>query len=495
MAKLPTVVSNLAPDLRAFINRVREAIDGKGGNKLVSVNDLVSSGIAVPGPGGTIAPPAGELVAATPSAPTGVLASGAIQNILVEWDQPAYLGHAYAEVWGSSTNNLGSAVLLGMAPGTIYADSVGPGVSRYYWVRFVNILDTAGPFNAVAGVLGETGSDVEYLLNTLTDAALDPDSPYTKFAVRADLFSVVPEVDFNQESTPTATAVGDLWYQPSTGVTRTWNGSTWASFSVQVPFVVNTSSQTINGVTVPAGVYMDAAFIKNGTITSAKIGNAAIDNAKIVSLNAAKITAGTISADRIAGSSITADKLDVNQLSAVSANTGNLTVTGTFQANTAAVSGTTMTGSGGVLYANGDFAYGNSTTNISFNGTQMTLNGNVVTTNNINFNATVVPASSVIANNSTTFVSVPFTVAGLNAGENVPVHVHVGIVVAGLNAAFIVRIDGNPVATDVSPADDRSYIGASANIGNGSHTASVEITTSIGAVDRRISLLAQVAKR
>jgi len=79
--------------------------------------------------------------------------------------------------------------------------------------------------------------------------------------------------------------------------------------------------------------------------------------------------------------------LKVGALSAVSTNTGSLTVSGTLQSNTAAISGTTMTGSGGVLYASGNFAFGNSTTNIAFNGSQMTLNGNVVATTNINANA------------------------------------------------------------------------------------------------------------
>lgn len=295
MAKLPTVVSNLAPDLRAFVNRVREALDSGGTNRLLTVNDLISSGIAVPGPGGTIIPPSGGGVITTPPTPKNVAANGAIQNIVVTWDDPLYFGHAYAEVWGSSTDNLGEAVQIGMAPGAIFIDAVGPSVVRYYWVRFVNTLSTVGAFNAVDGVRGETGPAVEYLIDTLTDAALDPDSPYTKFAVRADLFYVMPEVDFNQESTPTATATGDLWYQPSTEMTRTWDGSAWSSFSVQLPFIVNSSPQTINGVAVPAGVYMDAAFIKNGTITNAKIGNAAIDDAKIANLSAGKITAGSIS--------------------------------------------------------------------------------------------------------------------------------------------------------------------------------------------------------
>lgn len=75
--------------------------------------------------------------------------------------------------------------------------------------------------------------------------------------------------------------------------------------------------------------------------------------------------------------------LKVGALSAVSTNTGSLTVSGTIQSNNAAISGTTMTGSGGVLYADGRFAFGNSTTNIAFNGSQMTLNGNVVSTANI----------------------------------------------------------------------------------------------------------------
>lgn len=64
--------------------------------------------------------------------------------------------------------------------------------------------------------------------------------------------------------------------------------------AIMRPFVVQASPTTINGVAVPVGVYMDAAYIQNGTIVDAKIGVAAITSAKIVSLSATKITAGTI---------------------------------------------------------------------------------------------------------------------------------------------------------------------------------------------------------
>ena len=113
--------------------------------------------------------------------------------------------------------------------------------------------------------------------------------------------------------------------------------------------------------------------------------------------------------------------LKVGALSAVSTNTGSLTVSGTLQSNTAAISGTTMTGAGGVLYASGNFAFGNSTTNISFNGSQMTLNGNVVNTANLATNSTsTVYIATGAANNAggsttqtvTIVMSVPSDCAG-----------------------------------------------------------------------------------
>jgi hypothetical protein len=53
-----------------------------------------------------------------------------------------------------------------------------------------------------------------------------------------------------------------------------------------------------------------------------------------------------------------------------------------------------MSGSGAVINTNGTFAIGNSTTNISFNNTQMSLNGNVVATGNINLNAVTLTSSA-----------------------------------------------------------------------------------------------------
>jgi hypothetical protein len=166
--KLPFVTSDIPRDLRSFLDRMRELVSGSGADRLLSANDLANSGIATIDGSGNIKPPipSGGFLA-TPPAPTNVEATAAIRNIIVTWDNPAYVGHAHAEVWGSSTSLQADSVLLGMSPGAIYVDEVGPSVTRYYWVRFVNINDTPGPYNALVGTSATTGSDVAYTLGLL----------------------------------------------------------------------------------------------------------------------------------------------------------------------------------------------------------------------------------------------------------------------------------------------------------------------------------------
>ena len=109
------------------------------------------------------------------------------------------------------------------------------------------------------------------LASTLNNA-----TPFSEFTVRADRFAI---------ASPT----------PPSGS------------QVITPFVVQATTQVINGITVPAGVYMDAAFIKNGTITNVKIGLGEIDNAKIANLSADKINAGSLDAARVTIDNITLD--------------------------------------------------------------------------------------------------------------------------------------------------------------------------------------------
>lgn len=520
---LPSVTSNIPRDLRGFIDRLRDLFTNEGIDRVITASDLVRSGLATSDASGALFPTAVTTATTplpTPPAPTNVTAVGALANILVSWNNPTYLGHAYAEVWASGVDDLGQAVMVGQAPGAVFSHNIGGAASRYYWIRFVNTNNERGPFSSISGAFGETGQDPSYLLSILAGQITESqlfgtlnnridliDAPATVIGSvneRIDFLQseinellALPEYDptetyqegqsvrFNgavysalqttQGNAPTnttfwkklgefdtfgdalavafediATLVGDLGAevtartqlatqlrgnytgtdvaelttglifsektarvaedsalatsistvqsnlttattnlnaaiqaesttranadsalaQDITSLTTTVNGNTTSiqtqqttingvsaqytvkvdnngyvsgfglastpvddtpfsefiiradSFSVAsptgpgltpiVPFVVNTTTQTVNGVSVPPGVYMDAAFIKNGTITNAKIGNAAIDSAKIVdaAIVNAKIGNLAVSTAKIQDAAVTNAKIE-----------------------------------------------------------------------------------------------------------------------------------------------------------------------------------------
>jgi len=75
--------------------------------------------------------------------------------------------------------------------------------------------------------------------------------------------------------------------------------------------------------------------------------------------------------------------LKVGTLSAITTNTGTLNISGTMTAGTAAISGSTFSGSGVVIYSTGQFGAGNTTNNIVWDNTTLTIKGNISGTSNI----------------------------------------------------------------------------------------------------------------
>lgn len=193
----------------------------------------------------------------SPSKPTGVTATGLFASVQLQWDQPTYRNHAYAEVWRADTDVIGNAVLIGTSESRFYVDNLGTGATRFYWVRFVSQADIIGPYNATAGIQASTSQDPTYLMDVLSDA-----------------FGSTSLAPFFQLDAPT----------------------------------------TINGVSIPAGTYIKQAFIADATISRAKIQLLAVDNARIASIDAAKITTGFLDAARINAGTITSDKIDTRNL-------------------------------------------------------------------------------------------------------------------------------------------------------------------------------------
>jgi len=357
--KLPSVTSDIPRDLRTFIDRLREIISGTGTNRLVSVQDLITGGIAGPGSNGTITPPT-VLNIGTPPAPQNLTATGGVYDVFVEWDNPTYYGHDYTEVYGGSTNVIGDAVLLGFTPGVNYVDTIGPSQSRYYWARFVNTLGTKGPFNSVTGTLGTTAAEVAHLLSVLT-GAITQTQLFTDLGARINLIdgngagsvnariatettnrttadtaiaSTVTTLSatvgtnttaIQTEASTRATETGNLFskytvkidtngYVSGFGLASTANNDTpFSDFTIRadrfsiaspsgpgitpvIPFIVTTTTTTINGVTVNPGVYINGAFIQGGSIQGASIAGGTIENAKLINVSANKITGAALEA-------------------------------------------------------------------------------------------------------------------------------------------------------------------------------------------------------
>jgi hypothetical protein len=179
MASLPTVTSDIPRDLRQYLDRVRENIDGVGLDEIITARKLIASGLAQY-TGGNLSSTTGGTQYGTPPAPLNLDADGALLNIIVTWDKAVYNGHSYTEIWAASQSaaqaaaspeqypDLGEAILVGMAPGSIWVHNIGGGASRWYWARFINVDGTAGPFNLVDGTRGDTATDPAHLISLLS---------------------------------------------------------------------------------------------------------------------------------------------------------------------------------------------------------------------------------------------------------------------------------------------------------------------------------------
>ena len=177
---------------------------------------------------------------------------------------------------------------------------------KFFQPEFLDNYSGAAGYWDIQGFTIYDVTDVENVsasVQVLAQATAGPDGATAQYTVKLDTNGYV--AGFGLSSTANAAGVGtstfairaDSFYIAS---------PSGPGITPAMPFIVRTTATTINGVSVPVGVYMTDAFIQNGTITNAKIGNAAIDDAKIASLDASKITTGYLSAARIQAGSLDA---------------------------------------------------------------------------------------------------------------------------------------------------------------------------------------------
>ena len=298
-----------------------------------------------------------------PPAPTGLTISAGFTNILLSWNEPntsgAFRNYAYAEIWRSPTNVLGSAVLQGFTVAAVYADPVGTSKTYYYWIRFVSQANVAGPYNSSVGTIGGTGLvggvDLSPLIITaekiangaidlggtkitglLANANMAVISDPTKIAdyiisntKLADLAvearniqsGAVSLTKFASGIEPVTIVTGSL---PTTKSTETifynsklyrWNGTA---------YIATVSTTDLTGTVTDAQIAGLAASKVTGTLTDAQL--AAISAAKITGqITSTQITDGAISTPKLAAGSVTAANIAADTIVAANIAAGAIT--------------------------------------------------------------------------------------------------------------------------------------------------------------------------
>lgn len=239
-----------------------------------------------------------------------------------------------------------------------YVDpNVGSDETWYYWVRAVNKDGVAGPFNSSSGTPATSAIDYEFVSGLVDESLSEAGQALGLYdtinAIENDITTVETNVSglTSTVTTLNTTVAGNstsiqtnistingiqgkyaikidnnghvsgfglisqandhpagFVVQPTSAfiinadrfaIAAPYNANSSANNNVgtNYPFKVLTTAQTINGVLVPAGVYIDDAFIHDAQITNALIKDATITSAKITELTASKISSGTITID------------------------------------------------------------------------------------------------------------------------------------------------------------------------------------------------------
>ena len=141
---------------------------------------------------------------------------------------------------------------------------------------------------------------------------------------------------FRQTSAPTASAVGDLWFDTDDDnrIYR-WSGTTWVANDLGTNALANFSANKITSGSIDASV-VTVSNINAGNISTGSLASARIAAGTIV---ASQIATGTITATQIAAGTITTTQLATGTLSANNITTGTLSATVGLSAVTGTIGG------------------------------------------------------------------------------------------------------------------------------------------------------------
>jgi hypothetical protein len=199
-----------------------------------------------------------------------------------------------------------------------------------------------------------------------------------------------------------------------------------------------------------------------------------LSNLKVGELSAITANLGTINAGTINGITINSTTINTTTF-----NGGTIT-----SGTTPLVSGSTMTGTGAVINPSGSFAYGNSSRNLSFDGSLLTMNGDLVVTGNIVNNSVTRIATSFATNQiNGSFLGIYYTLASLSITTSVDGYVYALFTanqtyggIASPNSVTTLDLNGTQVNVGGQAIQTNIAVALSLYLTAGTHTATVTWT-------------------
>lgn len=373
----------------------------------------------------------------------------------------------------NATTYIAGAAIGTAQVGVLTAGNIGAGTIDASKIAANTI--TAGQIAA------NTITSAQIAANTITASNIDSRNLTLKDASGNVIFGSGATVNASSYLVPSSGWLNSNISIGSNGVLSGAGGGTVTATGINaVATDLSNAPAGILNSNVTLGTLGAGGFAYLSQITSANattyIAGAAIGTAQVGVLTAGNIGAGTIDASKIAAGTIWTNNLQVG--------------------TSPAISGTTMTGSGAVINSTGTFALGNSSTNISYDGSQMTLNGNVVATGNLNLNAATVTAYTQLNSivNFTSYATGDALSTTINTGGNPVLMIYSFYVVWGSGATtganqFLVemKIDGVAVKqsnfTGIASGGGASFIQGVAYLANpssGNINVSITLTSHVG---------------
>lgn len=337
------------PELRQFAESIKEALEvrlGRRGDpkdRAITLRELIDSGLAEElrdnpfdpntGTGATDFAPVVFTSSTIPPTPTGFSVSGAFTKIIVSWDNPQYNGLAYTEVWRHTIDEVGTSTRVDTTRSFVWADTVDPGETYFYWVRHVSTSDVIGAFS-----LSDSATTAKVDASIIQDAVITGqklvDAAITAVKIAEDAVTTAKIAT----NAITATEIADDSITTAKILANNVTASEILAGTVTSTQIaadtIAASNMAANSITADNAALADlsvvTAKIVDGAIVNAKIGNLAVDTAQIADAAITTAKVGALSASAISTNTLNVAGLAIDgTMGAMQASSGVYTFSNT----------------------------------------------------------------------------------------------------------------------------------------------------------------------